>query len=61
MASWFGFDDGLSLADWRNMGFDIGDIYDDDLEAFDTPGDSEVLFPAMAAVSMGWSWSLLFL
>ena len=26
MASWSGFDDGLSLADWRDMDFDIGDI-----------------------------------
>ena len=28
------------------------------MEAYDTPGESEVLFPAMAAVSMGWYWSL---
>ena len=61
LASWFAFErQGMSAGEWREAGFPITTIYDDDRGDFVIPGVDEELYPRIAAVSMDWSWSFFF-
>lgn len=60
LASWFGFDDPMTRADWEADGFRIGAIYDDESGAFAEPELDRLLYPCMEGMWMGWSWGLFF-
>ena len=58
LASWFARDDPGTVDEWRLLGFDVPEIYDDVLGRTRPPRPGETLWPCVEAMSMGWSWSL---
>ena len=58
LASWFARDDPGTVDEWRLLGFDVPEIYDDVLGRTRPPRPGETLWPCVEAMSMLWSWSL---
>lgn len=42
----------------RSKGIEISSIYDEDLEQHVSVSDSDLIYPCIGAMSMGWSWAL---
>ena len=60
LASWFGLNDRTKVSDLIADGFDLNEIYDEDIGGMTPLDPQEYVYPVMEAVCMGWSWALFF-
>ena len=58
MAQWFGIDYPKPVRYWKKLGVNIQRVFDDDSGSFIDLNDDSVVYPTIAAMSMGWSWAL---
>eukprot|EP00438_Fugacium_kawagutii_P021633 Skav219591 [mRNA] locus=scaffold1719:13998:17447:+ [translate_table: standard] len=60
VASWFGIDCPLSVAQWVDLGWNRTMLYSDESGAHFTPHDDLVVYSVFRGLCMGWSWALYF-
>ena len=58
--SWFSTGDRLTMQEFRDRGFVVDEIFDDELKDFVPVRPDEQLYICFRGVSMGWSWALYF-
>ena len=60
MGSWFGIDYPNTMQFWREQGFDIQSVYDEDTSRNVKVDPGVTLFPVISVMPMGWTWALFF-
>ena len=60
LADWFAINEPLTAREWWDMGFKFNKIYEPSINGPDQVDASEILYPCVRAMSMGWSWALYF-
>ena len=57
-AAWFGLDEPLPYEAWQYHGFEVNTVFDCRIGCRREVCKSEILYPVVSAMSMGWSWAL---
>ena len=60
LASWFSLDEWKTAREWRELGFAIDSIFDDESSSRFDPDPDTLISPCFAGICMGWSWALYF-
>ena len=60
LAEWFGVDEPLSAEEWRSFVAEVKHEFDPELGKHVPVESSDVLYPCIVGLSMGWAWAVYF-
>jgi hypothetical protein len=60
LASWFSTGDWFSVEELKELGLDVNQIWDDQIQAYTPVQPQEALTACFCGICMGWSWALHF-
>ena len=60
LGSSFGIDEPLAVSELKSLGIHVDRVFDDDFQSYTSVQNSDILYPCISGMSMGWSWALFF-